>query len=140
MNVARLKQVIKAQNILINTLMEKAGDLKQVSSQTRSSPVKQAINAIIAAVETLDENQKTLHSVFLETEKAARSLRKPINDHLPASVINQDTILSICQELRITLNRQQEDINTLKNAPAPVQLTYAQTAKDPKPVTGRRGI
>lgn len=67
MDMSELKQAIKSQNSLINTLLEKMDQLKRNSSQTKSIPVKLAIEA--AGV--LDTNRKVLHSAFLETEKIA---------------------------------------------------------------------
>lgn len=80
MDMTKLKQTIKAQNSVINSLLEKIDQLKRSSSQTKSVPVKLVIEAAIEAAEMLDSNHKVLHSAFLETEKMAKSFSKPSND------------------------------------------------------------
>lgn len=110
-------------------------ELKHASSQTKSIPVKVAIEAALEAAGVLDDNRKALHSAFRETKKVARSLSKPTNDHLFTSLAYQETILSICKDLRTSINRQQQDINALKNDLNRTQPTYAQMAKDRRPTT-----
>lgn len=85
-DMRKLKQAIKAQNAIINTLLAKMDQLKSVCSLTMSPPVKEAIDAAFEAAGVLDENRKALHGIFLETEKVARSLSKPSIKHHSASL------------------------------------------------------
>lgn len=123
--IERLKQVLKAQNVIITNLLSKIDHLKLVSTLTKSSQVKEAIAATKETAEGLNGNQKALIGSFNEAERATRHASKTTPEQHPTSLANQKTTLNLCQDLKASIPKQQEDINALKTPSAKTQPTYA---------------
>lgn len=92
--------------------------------------------SFIGKAKKLSTNRASLHGAFYEAEKAgARAMEdhKPTDpqpDQSAKSQDKQEAILKACEELAISLAKQQEDINALKSTyPAPA-TSYASTARN----------
>jgi len=125
----KLKQVLKTQNVFITNLLSKIDHLKLVSTLTKSPQVREAIVATIEAAETLDGNRKALTGAFNDAERVSRQVKQLAPEQHPTSLANQEAILSICQDIKTSIAKQQEDISELKILPAQIRPTYAQLAR-----------
>lgn len=135
----KLRQVLKAQCAIITNLLSKMDHLKLVSTLTKSPQVKEAIVAAIKATEALDGNRKTLIDAYNEAERASRHVKKPAPYQHPTSLAKQEALFSICQDIKASIAKQQEDINNLKNSPAPMRPTYAQLSRSKAPPPDQQG-
>ncbi|KAE9537585.1 hypothetical protein AGLY_006608 [Aphis glycines] len=121
--VDKLKQKLRAQSAIISGLLSKLDLLKLISTLTKSPQVKDAIGATIESAAGLDGSRKAVIGAFNEVERASRQAPAVHPSTSPAS---QKAILSICQEIKSSIAKQQEDISSLLTScplPAP---TYAK--------------
>jgi len=126
--ISSLKNQIKQQNKLINTLLEGTNNLNLAKKKSKSPHVKEAIDMVVDAAEA---NRPLLHGAFYEADKvAARASTQQKQIPLPLerdaeSHAKQDAILKVCEELKASVAKQQEDINQPKRTQTPT-ITYAQ--------------
>jgi len=109
--------------------------------------VRDSIDAVTEAVATINGNKSGFHSAFYEVEKAAGNT-SPEQRHaapphdLAVSIAKQEVILRVCKEMKASVAKQQEDINTLKSiysAPERIGPTYAQITRDRMPPPDQQG-
>ncbi|KAL4100925.1 hypothetical protein QTP88_020950 [Uroleucon formosanum] len=132
--ISSLKSQIRQQHKLINALLEGTNSLNLVKEKSKSPHVREAIDVVIDAAEAIQANRHILHGAFYKAEKAATrasTQQKPIpppHEWDAERHVKQDAILKVCEELKTSVAKQQEDINQLKRTQTPT-LTYAQRAE-----------
>ncbi|KAE9528677.1 hypothetical protein AGLY_012252 [Aphis glycines] len=117
------RKELRAQSSIISDLLSKLDHLKLISTLTKSPQVKDAIAATIESAAGLDGSRKAVIGAFNEVERVSRQAPAVHPSINPAS---QKEILSICQEIKSSIAKQQEDISSLLTScplPAP---TYAK--------------
>ncbi|KAL4104699.1 hypothetical protein QTP88_019981 [Uroleucon formosanum] len=115
--ISSLKNQIRQQHKLINALLEGTNSLNLVKEKSKFPHVREAIDVVIDAAE--------------KAATRASTQQKPIpppHEWDAERHAKQDAILKVCEELKASVAKQQEDINQLKRTQTPT-LTYAQRAK-----------
>jgi len=91
--MANLKQLIEQQNKLINTLLTNSDHLSTIAKEKTKSPhMKEFIDLVCAAAETLVPIRNTIHGAYYDAEKvaviASLSLKASADQHpmIPAEV------------------------------------------------------
>lgn len=131
--MSNLKNLIKLQNIMMNALIDTSDQLNSIKEKSKSLQVREAINAVLEAVETLSTNRNSIHGGFYEAQKVAvkaiseQKATAPLHDQNAARLATQEAILKVCEELKASVAKQQEDINLLKTSRPPLALTNAGT-------------
>lgn len=67
--MAKLKSLVKAQNVLLNSLFVAADTMSVLRQTTRSDKIKESIDGLTELTSKLDSNRKPLHNVVLEACK-----------------------------------------------------------------------
>jgi len=117
-----LKVTIKQQNKLLVSLQGITDQLNVVKEKSKSQQVRDAISAVVDAVEAIEYNKNNIHGAFYDAEKTAIRATTEAKHIAPPPVQNvasngkQETILKVCEELKASLAKQQEDINQLKRS------------------------
>lgn len=137
--VSRLKNIIKQQNKMLHNLQEVTDQLNAVKEKSKSPQVRDAIDAAVEAAELLGPNKHSLHSAFYEVEKETiriTSEAKPVifaYEHNAANTTKHEAILKVCEELKVSVAKQQEDINMLMRSQTSPHPTYASKARAQQP-------
>lgn len=131
-SIRSLKSSLATQDGGLRLLFQKAETLEVFAEKTRSPAVKEAIEELLAVVKGLKESRELVVRAFnmtltnmlaLETanNKKKKEMAEP-KQTVPQpeqNALNQDrqeAILKACEELAISLAKQQEDINALKSS------------------------
>jgi len=127
--MSRLKNIIKQQKKMLSNLQEVTDHLNLVKKKSSSQQIRDAIDAVVEAAELLGPNKNSLHGAFLDAEKAASRVTSEASEQGAASTQKYEAILKVCEELKVSVPKQQEDINTLMRSQTPPHPTYATQAR-----------
>lgn len=144
--MTKLKKIMKAQNAILNALFAEVDTLSAAKTFTRSDRIKESIDKIEKIAEQLDANRTPLHGTLttaarLVDRAEARPAPVATNRENTANIENQKAILKSCDELKVCVSKQQEDIDTLKsNQPRPTYAGLAGTQNASQQSTARGSI
>lgn len=139
--MANLKSAIKQQNKALNALLTNVDHLKVTKEKTKSPTVARAIEEVESSTEALRASTSSVHSAFYEVEKTA--IRTNTQDQNAANLNIQEAILKICEDLKVCVNKQQEEINVIKTTQAALVPSYASKAArhyDPPPDSQSKSV